>query len=119
MLEKIKNIADWWTEKTSSNKLSILNLLIILGLLYIIYRDGNQYTANINDCRDSYKQLANQHDDFIRRYNDYRMHNDKQIQKMQEDFNNQQIESNERWFREYQDLFEKVDRIYHERQIRK
>lgn len=119
MLEKIKNIADWWSVKTSNSKLSILNLFIILGLMFIIYRDGNQYRANINDCRNSYQQLLNQHNDFISRYNDYRMRTDKQIQKMQENFNDQQVKINERWLNEYQDLFEKVDRIYHERQVRK
>lgn len=119
MLEKIKNIADWWSEKKSHSKLSILNLLIIAGLLFIIVRDDDRYTANIEDCRDSYKQLNSEYRNFIRGYNDYRMRTDTQIQKMQEDFNNQTIETNARWLDSYQELFEKVDRIYHERQIRK
>lgn len=119
MLEKIKNIADWWSEKTSRSKLAILTILIIFGLLYIIYRDGNQHRSDIEDCRDSYKQLVNQLNDVVRRHNDYRMLNDKRYQEMQKDFNNQQIEINSRWLDSYQELFEKVDRIYHEKQIRK
>lgn len=119
MLEKIKNIADWWTEKKSHSKLSILNLLIIAGLLFIIVRDDDRYTADIEDCRIANKQLANQLNDIIHRYNDYRMRTDTQIQKMQENFNNQTVETNARWLSYYQELFEKVDKIYHERQIRK
>ena len=119
MLEKIKNISDWWSVKKPNSKLSILNLFIIVGLMFIIYRDGNQYSTNIEDCRKSNQQLLNQYNDFIGRYNDYRMRTDRQIQKMQEDFNDQQVKINERWLNEYRDLFEKVDRIYHERQVRK
>lgn len=119
MLEKIKNAADWWSVKTSNSKLAILTMLIIFGLAYIIVRDGNQYRANIEDCRDSYKQLLAQHNDFVRRYNDYRMLNDKRYQEMQKGFNDQTIEINSRWLDSYQELFEKVDRIYHERKVKR
>lgn len=117
MLDKLKYIADWWSEKASNKKLSILNLFIILGLTYLNYRDGGRYESNISDCREANIKLADELFDVKRRHYDYRLRTDKQIQKMQEDFNNEKIRINEKLLSEYRNLYEKTDKIYHETKI--
>lgn len=115
MLDKIKNVAEWWTNTAAISKVNLLLLSMLIIACYINYRDGNHYASSVEDCRQSYRQLFVKFDELSSRYHNYRMRTDQQIQKMQEDFNNRQIEENKRREQEYRELFETVDKIYHEK----
>lgn len=119
MLDKIKSIGDWWGDKASSKKLSILNLVIIISLGYLYYRDDGRFESDIKDCREINVKLSDKLFDLERRHYDYRLRTDKQIQKMQEDFNKEKVRINERLISEYRELFEKTDRFYHKSKITK
>src|SRR5690606_38737506 len=107
MLQKLKNIAEWWVNQTPNKKLSILNLAIIAALCYLYVDNGRKHDAAIEKCQGDVYELQAKLDAVRNRYDDFRLLTNRQVQKMQEEIN---IEKT----KQYKELEEKYERLLRE-----